>query len=94
MQDIQTSLTLLKPAGLGIVRSKEKLLAALQKIAALDSENQNVNYLDIDIGTELSIFHDNLKLESLRKIRLKGAVGDYRCREKALSIKIQLRYIS
>ncbi|XP_050452808.1 uncharacterized protein LOC126852251 [Cataglyphis hispanica] len=77
IKGIQQSLAIFNSAPSLILKAKEKLHYELQKIVALQSDDYPKclnNALDI----ELDMFYNNLDLNALRKVILKGDVGLYR----------------
>ncbi|EFN86957.1 hypothetical protein EAI_05187 [Harpegnathos saltator] len=78
VKNIQQSIAILNSSASLILKMKEKLHCELQKITALQTEDYDPNWLNNALNVELDIFHNSLDLNALRKIMLKGDVGEYR----------------
>ncbi|XP_032668739.1 uncharacterized protein LOC116842949 isoform X2 [Odontomachus brunneus] len=78
VKNIQQSIAILNSTASVIFKAKEKLHHELQSVAALRTEDYDPWWLDSNtLNIELNMFH-NLDLNALRKIMLKGEVGQYR----------------
>ncbi|KMQ97038.1 hypothetical protein RF55_2653 [Lasius niger] len=78
VKDIQQSIAIFNSTTSLILKAKEKLHYGLQKIAALQSDDYDPNCLNNALDIELDMFYNNLDLNALRKVMLKGDVGLYR----------------
>ncbi|XP_076653148.1 uncharacterized protein LOC143359233 isoform X2 [Halictus rubicundus] len=77
-ESIQNSLIHLKSLPEYITKVKNEMNSVLQEILALRNNNFDYSCLKNCLRTELDMFHDNVHLNALRKIKLKGDVGIYR----------------
>lgn len=78
IKGIQQSLAIFNSAPSLILKAKEKLHYELQKIVALQSDDYDPKCLNNALDIELDMFYNNLDLNALRKVMLKGDVGLYR----------------
>ncbi|KAL6433442.1 hypothetical protein ACFW04_006525 [Cataglyphis niger] len=78
IKGIQQSLAIFNSAPTLILKAKEKLHYELQKIVALQSDDYDPKCLNNALDIELDMFYNNLELNALRKVMLKGDVGLYR----------------
>ncbi|XP_070154106.1 uncharacterized protein [Polyergus mexicanus] len=78
IKDIQQSIAIFNSAASLILKAKEKLQYELQKIVALQSDDYDPKCLNNPLDIELDMFYNNLDLNALRKVMLKGDVGLYR----------------
>lgn len=78
IKDIQQSIAIFNSAASLILKAKEKLQYELQKIVALQSDDYDPKCLNNSLDIELDMFYNNLDLNALRKVMLKGDVGLYR----------------
>ncbi|XP_029167338.1 uncharacterized protein LOC114937840 [Nylanderia fulva] len=78
VKNIQQSIAIFNSATSFILKAKEKSHYGLQKIVALQSDNYDSNCLNNALDIELDVFYYNLDLKALRKVMLKGDVGQYR----------------
>jgi len=92
VKDIQESIAVLNSTVSLIFKAKEKLNYELQKIVALQSNDYDSKCVDNALDIELDIFHNNLDLDALRKVMLKGDVGLYRLVEVS-SVKFSCFHI-
>lgn len=78
VKNIQQSIAVLNLATSLISKVKEKLHHELQKIIALLAEPYDANCINNALEIELDMFYNNLDLNALRKVMLKGDVRVYR----------------
>ncbi|XP_011262623.1 uncharacterized protein LOC105255191 [Camponotus floridanus] len=78
IKDIQQSVAIFNSTTSLILKAKEKLHYGLEKIVALRSDDYDPKCLNNALDTELDMFYNNLDLNALRKVMLKGDVGLYR----------------
>ena len=60
-----------------ITKTKESLITELDKLQVLQTNEEN-HCLDIDLNTELMVFNNDIDVNALRKVMLKGETGVYR----------------
>lgn len=90
MKNIQQSIAILNSTASVISKAKEKLYYKLQKITALRAEDYDPWWLNNNtLHNELNMFYNSLDLNALRKIMLKGDVGQYRS-VKALFVRLSM----
>ncbi|OXU26602.1 hypothetical protein TSAR_006260 [Trichomalopsis sarcophagae] len=77
VQEIQNAFGLLKSSGALITKTKESLVNELEKLQLLQT-NEESQWLDIELNTELIDFYNNINVDALRKIMLKRETGAYR----------------
>ncbi|XP_076378036.1 uncharacterized protein LOC117229509 [Megalopta genalis] len=75
---IQQSLNHLKSLPEHIMKIRNEMSSVLQKILTLRNNFSDYSCLKNSLRTELSMFHDILDCNALRKIKLKNDVGIYR----------------
>ncbi|GAB1862048.1 hypothetical protein CAJAP_03127 [Camponotus japonicus] len=78
IKDIQQSIAIFNSTTSLILKAKEKLHYGLEKIVALRSDDYDPKCLNNALDIELDMFYNNLDLNALRKVMLKGDVGLYR----------------
>lgn len=77
VQKVKNTFGYLKSSRSLIIKAKESLLLELEKLKLLEVNKEN-QWHHIDLNTELMDFHNNINLDALRKIVLKGKTGSYK----------------
>ncbi|KAL7301042.1 hypothetical protein TKK_0006314 [Trichogramma kaykai] len=76
VQEIQNAFGVLKTAGTVISKTRESLHSEMEKFQLLQTREETSRWSDVE--TELMIFHNDVEMEALRKIMLKGDIGSYK----------------
>lgn len=66
------------------MKKKESLQSEVRKFELLRTKEEN-KWLDVDPSIELTVFHNNINIDALRKIMLKGEIGA--CKHLQTSLK-------
>lgn len=77
MEEIQKAFGHLKSSGPLLTKTRDSLQAELLKFQLLRANEEN-QWLNIDLSTELIVFQNNVDIRAFRKIMLKGETGVYR----------------
>lgn len=90
IKDIEQSIAVLSSTSILVFKEKEKLHYELQRIMVLQTDSYDANCVNNALDIELDMFYNNLDLNALRKIMLKGNVGLYRLLKKFLTLNFTL----
>lgn len=77
VQEIQNAFGLLKSSGTLITKTRQSLVNELEKLQLIQTSEES-QWLDIELNTELIDFYNNIEVDALRKIMLKGETGAYK----------------